>query len=566
MALNIPGLIAIIVFYLIILATGVWASRKSKKEEQKCLADKSEVAMVGGRNMGFLVGLFTTTATWVGGSYVNGISEMVYSPSRGLAWAQAPIGYAISLILGGIFFVTPMRSKNYVTMIDPFQIKYGKTMGGLMVIPAVVSDIFWSAAILGTLGVTMTVILGISSFLSIILSASIAIIYTLFGGLYSVAYTDVIQLIFIVVSLWICIPFALKNPATTNIAYTAVNEVYQSPWIGKIEVKYLGRWIDDLLLLVLGGIPWQEYFQRVLAASSIKQAKLLSILSGICCFFMAIPSVIIGAAAVSTDWNQTSYGLPAPTNRSESSMILPIVLQYLCPIYVSIIGIGAISAAVMSSVDSAFLSGSSMFARNVYKNLLRKKASETEIIWVMRIMVISMGIVSSALAFYSDSIYGMWFLCGELVYAIIFPQLICVLFFPKANTYGSIVGFLCGFILRVLGGEPFLKIPPVIRYPGCTFKNGTHIQLFPFKTFTMLFALITIVAVSYLARYLFQSKVLPEHWDFCNIIPKPCDLSITTTPSVKPEDILFLTGEHVEMNQNKDTDASSAGKSEAEAK
>lgn len=73
-----------------------------------------------------------------------------------------------------------------------------------------------------------------------------------------------------------------------------------------------------------------------------------------------------------TDWNKTMYGLPDPTERQEADMILPIVLQYLCPVYISFFGLGAVSAAVMSSADSSILSASSMFARNIYQLSFRQ--------------------------------------------------------------------------------------------------------------------------------------------------------------------------------------------------
>ena len=74
----------------------------------------------------------------------------------------------------------------------------------------------------------------------------------------------------------------------------------------------------------------------------------------------------------STDWNQTSYGPIPPMENEQSDMILPIVLQYLCPSYISFFGLGAVSAAVMSSADSSILSASSMFARNIYKLAFRQ--------------------------------------------------------------------------------------------------------------------------------------------------------------------------------------------------
>ncbi|KAK9401805.1 high affinity choline transporter 1 [Crotalus adamanteus] len=143
----------------------------------------------------------SSTATWVGGGYINGTAEAVYNPDFGLAWAQAPIGYSLSLIVGGLFFAKPMRSKGYVTMLDPFQQIYGKRMGGLIFIPALMGEMFWAAAIFSALGATISVIIDISINFSVIISASIATLYTLIGGLYSVAYTDVVQLFCIFLGL-----------------------------------------------------------------------------------------------------------------------------------------------------------------------------------------------------------------------------------------------------------------------------------------------------------------------------------------------------------------------------
>ncbi|XP_021263915.1 high affinity choline transporter 1-like [Numida meleagris] len=542
MALNIPGLVSLSVFFTFTLAAGIWASWKSRKEQQN--RNPTEMAIVGGRNINACIGLFTATATWVGGAYINGTAEIVYLPSKGLLWVQAPVGFALSLVIGGFFFVNPMRSKNYVTVMDPLQEAYGNTMGSLLFIPPLLGEVFWFAAILASLGATMRVILDIGGSLAITLSACTVILYTLLGGLYSVAYTDVIQLVFVTFSLaspehffdtsfltkgqnlshfsvsplLICIPFALINSATESIYYTATHKHYQDPWIGKIEKKYLGRWLDDFFYLVLGSIPWQTFFQRVLSVASPSQARFISYLSGLGCFLMAIPSVLIGAVAASTDWNQTSYGLPSPLERGESAMILPFVLHYLCPAYISIAGLGAIAAAAMSSADSALLSAGSMFAHNIYRKILRKKATEREVLWAMRISMLMFGAGAASLAFYSNSVYDLWFLSGELVYALLFPQLCCALFIPSSNTYGSAAGFLVGLLLRLLAGEPALKIPPIVCYPACSLLNGSYMQLVPYKTFTMLLTLGTIIAVSYLATVLFQRNLLPRKWDVCNVL------------------------------------------------
>ncbi|XP_077199726.1 high affinity choline transporter 1 isoform X1 [Paroedura picta] len=539
MPFHVEGLVAIIVFYLAILFVGIWAAWRTKNTGSD--GDRSEAIIVGGRDIGLLVGGFTMTATWVGGGYINGTAEAVYVPGYGLAWAQAPIGYALSLVVGGLFFAKPMRSKGYVTMLDPFQQIYGKRMGGLIFIPALMGEMFWAAAIFSALGATISVIIDVNINISVIISALIAILYTLVGGLYSVAYTDVVQLFCIFLGLWISVPFAMSHPAVTDIGITAVHEIYQKPWLGFIIAPDIFTWLDNFFLLMLGGIPWQAYFQRVLSSSSAMYAQVLSFLAAFGCLVMALPAILIGAIGASTDWNQTEYGMIDPKSKDEADMILPIVLQYLCPVYISFFGLGAVSAAVMSSADSSILSASSMFARNIYQLSFRQSATDKEIVWVMRITIFLFGASATAMALLAKSVYGLWYLSSDLVYIIIFPQLLCVLFIKGTNTYGAIAGYLFGLLLRITGGEPYLYLQPLIFYPGW-YKDddNIYIQRFPFKTLAMLTSFFTNIGVSYLAKYLFESGTLPPKVDFLDaVVAKYSKENMDKTTLVKNDNIIL---------------------------
>ncbi|XP_007889504.1 high-affinity choline transporter 1-like [Callorhinchus milii] len=500
MSVNIAGVVSVAIFYLLILAVGIFAAKKASKIEGACEGNRTEMAMIAGRKMGIVLGILTTTATWVGGAYINGTAEMVYRPDAGLVWTVAPWTTLLCMLISALFFAKKMRSQEYVTMLDPFQQRYGTRIASLLFVPAVISEIFWTAAILAALGTTSSVILGLDKNLSVVISSSVAMIYTLLGGLYSVAYTDVVQLGCIFIGLWLCVPFTLLNDAVTSIRVTAVKEVYQKPWIGKIDEKFIGQWIDHLLLMVLGGIPWQVYFQRVLASSSAKDAQILSIVGAFGSCIMGIPSVLIGSIAASTDWNQTSFGLPSPFERNEAAMILPIVLQYLCPPYISVFGIGAIAASVMSSTDSSLLSSSSMFTHNIYRKIFRAKASEKEILYVMRAAVVVVATLSTILSLCTSTIYGLYALSSDIVYVVLFPQLVCVLYVPCVTRFGFVTGILTGALLRLAGGEPLFHFPAVILYPGGYFHDNDYVQIFPFKTFAMLCSLIVTVTLSYVSK------------------------------------------------------------------
>lgn len=155
-------------------------------------------------------------------------------------------------------------------------------------------QVFWAAGILAALGATLAVIIDMDHRTSVIFSACIAVLYTLFGGLYAVAYTDVIQLFCIFIGLWMCIPFAWTNEHVQSLSSM------DHDWIGKVEMEDLFSYIDYGLLLVFGGIPWQVYFQRVLSSKSADRAQLLSYVAAVGCVLMAIPPVLIGAIAKGT--------------------------------------------------------------------------------------------------------------------------------------------------------------------------------------------------------------------------------------------------------------------------
>ncbi|GAA6228583.1 high affinity choline transporter 1-like [Lates japonicus] len=546
MALNIPGVVAVVVFYILILGTGVWAARKSRQAERKSHGDRTEVVLLGDRNISLLVGVFTMTATWVGGGFILGIAEAVYTPKMGLVWALMPIQYSVSFIIGGLFFAKPMRDKKYITMMDPFQIKYGRVLSGALVLPSVLVDVLWVSCTLLGLGATMSVILDLPYVYSAWISSAVAIIYTLLGGLYSVAYTDVIQLSLAFFSLWLCVPFLLLSPTSANIAHTAFNHTFQEPWIGTLEQDKVWKWIDDFLMLGLGSVSFQSFHQRTLSASSPRTAQLTCYAAALVIAILGIPSILVGAVAASTDWNLTLYGSPPPHLRGEHSLVLPLTLQYLTPSYISIIGIGAVAAAVMSSTDSGLLSATSVFSSNIYKNVLRKQASDYEMQWVIRVTVVVVGLVGTSITFYTNSTLVLWILGADISYTLIFPHLVSVLFFKVTNGYGATVGYVIGLTVRILLGENAVGLPVVLHLPGCTLENGIYVQKSPIRTVSMLCTLITILFFSALALFMFNHGLLPERWDVFKV-----KHNITVSPAdAVPQNIKEEAGSDAECDDN----------------
>ena len=150
-----------------------------------------------------------------------------------------------------------------------------------------------------------------------------------------------------------------------------------------------------------------------------------------------------------------------------------------------------------------------MFNCNLETVFVHMQASEKEITWVMRLAIFGVGALATIMGIKVKSIYGLWYLCADLVYVVLFPQLCSVVYLKGTNTYGSLSGYLVGLIVRLLGGEPLLGLPAAIHYPG--YSNGE--QMFPFKTFSMLTSFAVIVVVSYSTKFLFENGTFPKHYD-----------------------------------------------------
>lgn len=486
-----PGLFIMLALYCLFYYIGAKAVEKRK--------GKTDDMLVAGRSMPLWLSMFTMTATWVGGGYIAGTAETIHS--SGIVWTQAPWAYGISLIFGGIFYARKMRRMEFMTMLDPLESRFGNKVAGLLYFPALLGELFWSAAILTALGTTFSVILGLSFTVSIIISSIVAIAYTVVGGLWAIAHTDVLQITIMFFGLLLVLPFAFSHVGGFQTAF----ENYATNMQGSLSIfppltgwndpewgNLYWKWWDYALLLVFGGIPWQIYFQRVLSAKNENVAMWLSIWAGVLCILCAIPPALIGIAGFSADWG--SFGISAPEN---SSMILTYVFKYMTPGLVGSIALGGLAAAVLAAVAASLLSASGMAAWNVYRPLVKPKASPRQLQKVIRSSVITIGIGATLIALNAKSVYALWYLSSDMVYCILFPQLTCALYFKSANWYGALSGFIVALVLRVGGGEPLLGLPPFIPYP--LIEDGT--VYFPFRTFAMLAGLITIIVVSYLTKH-----------------------------------------------------------------
>lgn len=165
------------------------------------------------------------------------------------------------------------------------------------------------------------------------------------------------------------------------------------------------------------------------------------------------------------------------------------------------------------------------------------QASERELQWVIRVTVVFVGLAGTTLTLLDQSIMLFWFLASDITYTIMFPQLVCVLFFNISNGYGSLMGLLVGVILRLLSGEPSMGLPVTLCLPGCSLEDGVYIQRFPTRTFCMLSTIVVTLVFSYLASLLL--KRIPKKWDIFKVKTQnnPSNLILMTSNTTEAQEV-----------------------------
>lgn len=491
---------AIIIIYLIFLAIGWLAARKSKDGTPVDL-------LIAGRAMPMWLATLTMTATWVDGGYLLGTAEGAYKSSVSLG-IQGGLCFGISLILGGIFFARRMRQMEYTTLIDPFESRFGKQWAAILFIPALLGELFWSAELLVAIGSTFGVTLQMKLATAILLSAVVVIIYTMVGGMWSVAYTDAFQLGMVVVGLAFALPFALEAAGGFE-AVMAGYAAARPERVGIIPPLHGGgnfwtsqsivSWWDVSFMLIFGGIPWNCYFQRVLSCRTPAKAQWHSIFAGLLTILLTLPPLMIGIAAFRYAW---PAALQAELDL-QPAQTLPMVLKYVTPALVALLGLGAIIGAVTSSFSSSILSAASMMTWNFAGRILWPDLSMTQMKRLIRLSILLLGASAVVMALKVQSVQALWFFTSDLVFVLLFPQLIYALYDPKANKTGSIVAFVVSLVLRLGGGEPLFGIPPLIPYPQLLTSNpaawydpATGALLFPYKTLAAFAGLVLLPLVS----------------------------------------------------------------------
>ena len=346
-----------------------------------------------------------------------------------------------------------------LTIGDFFREKYGRTVEVLVTLCIVVSYLGWVAAQIKALGLVFHVVSdgAISENLGMIIGAGSVLIYTLLGGMWSVAITDFIQMIVIVIGmLYISGEMtALTGGFTVVIEHAAAAGKF-SFWPDMNLVSILG-FTAALSTMMLGSIPQQDVFQRISSSKNVNIAVQASILGGILYFIFAFVPMYLAYSATLID-----PGLVERYINTDSQMILPKLVLEHAPVFAQILFFGALLSAIKSCASATLLAPSVSFAENIVRGFY-KNLSDQGLLKIMRITVLFFTLAVTLFAMNSElSIFKMVESAYKVTLVAAFVPLAFGIYWSKANSLGGLLAVVFGLTVWI-GAEilaPEATLPP----------------------------------------------------------------------------------------------------------
>ena len=433
-------LIGFVVLYLLVtIAIGLWAARR---------VHNSKDFLVAGRSLPLYISIATVFATWFGAETVLSVSATFAKDGLGGIVAD-PFGSSMCLVLVALFFAKAFYRMDLLTIGDFYRKRYNKPVEVITGLAITASYLGWTSAQLTALGLAFSVLSQGALTLSegIMLGAAIVLGYTIWGGMWSVAITDLFQSVMIVVGLcfiaWLVGDMA-GGPGKVIAAASEAGKFEFWPSGDKGGAKEWLAFIAAFLTLAIGSIPQQDVFQRVTSAKNEKTAVRGSLLGGLFYFSFAFIPMFIAYAAVVIDPSMVK--LFASEDGREVQRILPDLILARTPLWAQVMFFGALLSAILSTASGALLAPTAICTENVLRPFM-KNISDRQFMILLRSVLVSFTLAALLFALNSKStMYEMVQNAYKVTLVGAFVPLAAGIFWRRANNAGAIMSIVLGLV------------------------------------------------------------------------------------------------------------------------
>lgn len=438
--------IAIVLYFAALFWVG-YSVMRSKTEGQE-----SESFLAADRNMNLFQTTSTTAAGDLGGAFSIAMGGLGFTLGISGSWLIAVSG--LSIVLVSLFMVPKVKiwadEVKGLTTGDLFASRFDRRTG---TVAAIVIGVAWSTFVGGQIiagGKLLQVTLGMELPMAIFVIGTIILAYTTMGGLKAVIYTDVFQMVVLVIGiLFLLVPIGMlkvggwqgmvdhfsANPDTASLVdWTAAGWKQMLGWFFSI----VPVWFISIVGL-----------QRIVAARDVKTAQRAFFLTGVPIEWplFAIGSTLVGMFA--------RILLPDLT---DAELATPMMIMTLLPVGIGGLVIAAYIAAVMSTADSCLIGPVAIYTNDIYRRYIKTDATDADLVRVARISTIVLGVFAISTAYLIPRVLDLILYAYTFGAAGLFFPMLGLLFWKRTTASAAFWSIVLGgssAVIWTVSGEPY---------------------------------------------------------------------------------------------------------------
>ena len=425
---------SLVLYYVVVLGIGVWVMRKGAGKNL-------EGYLLGGRQVGPLVTALTLQSTSMSGFMFLGAGALGYAEGYWALW------YAAGDIGGGVVNLSVIGRRmrklsqltGSLTPIEYLEKRYPSP--AIRLFAGVLTVFLLGAYVLAQFiagGKGMALVTGLPYSLTLLVAVGFILIYTYLGGYLAVAYTDFFQsLVMLVGVLWILVAALMEvgGLSAANRAIADLEPSLLSIW-GR-DLAYQGQWgiaLGAVLIFSIGYMGWPHVVTRHMAMRRPATARLAGAYATVWNLLFVPSPYLLGILAI----------IIVP-DLADPEMAIFEVAEKLLPAAATGIVMAAIMAAIMSTADSLLLQTGSIAARDLYERFINPNASERQMVWVSRLMVLAIGIIGYFIALIQPpTVFGIVVFVTSVLGSAFLPAYVCAVWWRRANAPGALASMVAG--------------------------------------------------------------------------------------------------------------------------
>ena len=452
--------------------------------------------VLAGRQLKTGLATLTMIATWFGAESLMTTTDEVAEQGIGKAMLD-PFGISLCLLIAGLFVAGPLWRMGLMTIPDFFRCRYGKLAETLSACILVPSYFGWIAAQYLALATLLNQFFGLPVSVGVIGVAVLAMSYSLMGGMWSVTWTDALQMVLIVAGL-LLVAFEILwhlGEGSLSVGWARLRfESEPTMWMIAPEPNSRAKVMAAISAIVigsLGNLPVQDLMQRICSSASDQVAKRACVLAALGYLCMGILPIMAGLAA-----SQLLDTVPA------DGVLIEIAERLLSPALLLVFVLAVVST-VLSTVVSAVLAPAAVLSQNLLQPLAQRfdlLKSETSRLRMQRLSVIAIAALSVILALSGSDAYSLVESSYSLSLVGTFAGFAFGLYqqsAPRIAALGSMVVGVGLWLMHVILGWEYFFQPTLEQYSGieilqliCVIPHELGDTLFSVVAFLILWGLV----------------------------------------------------------------------------